>query len=80
MSMSPLELAKLFHETYERLAPRYGYETRQDTKIFEPDSPNGKLMIAVCDTLLFELGAYKVIEKKYGLTKKDWWYGEGNIP
>lgn len=41
-------LARLFHETYERLAPQYGYETREDTKEFDAESPNGKLMIAVC--------------------------------
>ena len=77
--MNPLELAKLFHETYERLSPRYGYETKQDTKYFEPDSPNGRLMIAVCDTLLFELralGELPKLKKKYGLTKKDWDFGE----
>ena len=42
------ELARAFHEVYERLAPEYGYETRSDTKAFNPDSPNGRLMIAVC--------------------------------
>lgn len=42
------EMARLFHETYERLAPSFGYETRADTKAFDPESPNGKLMIAVC--------------------------------
>ena len=80
--MSPLKLAQLFHETYERLAPRYGYETRPDTKIFKPDSPNGRLMIAVCDTLLFELratGEMAKLKKKYGLTEKDWDYGEYEI-
>lgn len=43
-----LELAMKFHETYERLAPDFGYETRDDTKQFDPQSKNGKLMIAVC--------------------------------
>jgi len=46
------ELAEKFHEAYERLAPEYGYETRPETKQFDPESPNGKLMIAVCDELL----------------------------
>ena len=46
--MSPLELAIKFHEAYERLAPQFGYETRNDTKDFDPNSPNGQLMIAVC--------------------------------
>ncbi len=46
------ELAVMFHDTYERLAPKYGYETRGDTKHFNPRSPNGRLMIAVCADLL----------------------------
>ena len=41
-------IAKRFHEAYERLAPEYGYETRHDTREFDPKSPNGKLMTAVC--------------------------------
>jgi len=46
------KVAILFHETYERLAPSFGYETRQDTKKFDPESKNGKLMIAVCSEVL----------------------------
>ena len=46
--MNAEELAGKFHETYERLAPSFGYETRKETRAFDPDSPNGKLMIAVC--------------------------------
>lgn len=42
------ELALKFHEAYERLAPSFGYETRSDTKQFDPNSNNGKLMAAVC--------------------------------
>ncbi len=41
------ELARLFHDTYERLAPSFGYTTREETRVFDPDSPNGRLMIAV---------------------------------
>lgn len=46
-----LRLATRFHETYERLAPSFGYETRQDTKKFDPETPNGRLMVAVCAEL-----------------------------
>ena len=53
--MSPLELARLFHETYERLAPSFGYNTRFNTRVFEPVSRNGKLMIAVCEEILKKL-------------------------
>ncbi len=42
------EIAKRFHEAYERLAPSFGYETRKDTKAFDAESANGKLMTAVC--------------------------------
>lgn len=40
-----VRLARFFHNTYERLAPS---EIRKDTKEFDPESPNGKLMISVC--------------------------------
>ena len=48
----PLELAILFHDTYERLAPSFGYETREETRKFDPESPNGRLMVAVCEEVL----------------------------
>lgn len=46
------ELAEIFHATYELLAPQFGYETREETREFNPESPNGKLMIAVCRSIL----------------------------
>jgi hypothetical protein len=47
--MSPAEeMARFFHETYEKMAPFFGYETRQETREFDPTSPNGRLMVAVC--------------------------------
>lgn len=46
------ELARRFHDTYERLAPSFGYETRPETRDFDPASSNGRLMIAVCAELL----------------------------
>ena len=45
-------IARAFHDTYERLAPQFGYETRADTKQFDPTTPNGKLMVAVCAEML----------------------------
>ena len=42
------DLARRFHDVYERLAPEYGYTTRTDTREFDPQSNNGRLMIAVC--------------------------------
>lgn len=43
-----VKLACQFHDTYERLAPSFGYATRDDTKHFDPGTPHGKLMTAVC--------------------------------
>ena len=33
---------------YEQLAPNLGYDTRKETRIFDPESANGKLMVATC--------------------------------
>lgn len=57
-SLTPIELpsdeeiAILFHNKYEELAPKFGYETRMETKEFKKNSNNGKLMIAVCREIL----------------------------
>jgi len=53
--MDEVKLAKLFHQVYEDLAPSFGYETRTDTKEFDEDSKNGKLMIATCKAILPEI-------------------------
>ena len=47
--------ARMFHEAYERLAPLFGYETRKDTKAFDPNTQNGKLMIAVCNEIVTKI-------------------------
>ena len=55
--MDAEELAKLFHETYERLAPKFGYETRKASAKPWAEVPeqNRKLMIAVCGEILESL-------------------------
>jgi hypothetical protein len=55
-----LGLATLFHDTYERLAPGHGYATRPETRRFDADSPNGRLMIATCEVILAELARREV--------------------
>jgi hypothetical protein len=50
--MSDEQLARRFHEIYERLAPQFGYVTRQNTRKFDPTSANGRLMMATCRALL----------------------------
>lgn len=54
---SPSALAKLFHETYERLAPEFGYETREASRTDWADVPlqNKALMIAVAGKILAPL-------------------------
>lgn len=52
MEFNAEQLARFFHDTYEELAPQFGYETRKETRKFDKDSPNGKLMIAVCERVL----------------------------
>ena len=46
------QMAKDFHNWYEELAPEFGYETRDETKELDFDSPNGKLMLAVCERII----------------------------
>ena len=48
------QMARRFHEAYERLAPEFGYETRVGTRTFDPESANGKLMAAVCAEVMGE--------------------------
>lgn len=50
-------LAKLFHETYERLAPSFGYETRKDSAVPWDEVPENqkKLMTATCKEVQEEL-------------------------
>lgn len=58
-SIAPFDLAIRFHEIYERLSSSFGYETRKATRCFEPDSPNGRLMIATCREILTYLASRK---------------------
>lgn len=75
--MEGVELAEKFHDTYERLAPSFGYETRPDTKKFDPNSANGKLMVAVCSEIksLIEKKAFDAGFQR-GLAENNSSYGE----
>jgi hypothetical protein len=42
-------IAECFHNEYEALAPSFGYETRPETRKFNPSSNNGCLMLSVAD-------------------------------
>ena len=47
-------LAQAFHETYETLAPNFGYETRPESRKPWREVPqqNQDLMVAVCKALI----------------------------
>ena len=52
MNKEILEITKKFHDTYEKLASGYTYETREDTKVFDINSNNGKLMYATVNEIV----------------------------
>jgi hypothetical protein len=56
--MTAEELARFFHETYERLAPEFEYETREESATAWDEVPekNRRLMIATCAEVLRKLG------------------------
>lgn len=55
-----------FHYMYEKLAPEFGYETREDTKKFDFNSPNGKLMYKTVKSVMEPiLNDYKHVQEKY---------------
>ena len=64
--MSELEnITILFHDTYEEVSKKYGYQTRKDTKVFDMESPNGKTMYETVEKImtpyLQEIERYKNI-------------------
>ena len=61
--MTALDLAEMFHEIYERRAPEFGYETRTETRAFSLDTPNGQLMVAVCDEIISQLCVVQRLEQ-----------------
>ncbi|MCK5602035.1 hypothetical protein KAR91_09205 [Candidatus Pacearchaeota archaeon] len=46
------DIAQAFHDKYEHFAPSFGYVTREETREFDADSPNGRLMMAVCEAVV----------------------------
>ncbi len=56
------EIARLFHEAYERLAPSFGYSTRPETRSFDAESPNGRLMIAVAGEVKSALAVNSLVD------------------
>jgi hypothetical protein len=50
----PMDLAQQFHEAYERLAPEFGYSTREASRKTWGDVPenNRHLMTAVCCSIM----------------------------
>lgn len=75
--MDAITLARRFHYLYEAGAAKYGYTTREDTRVFDPNSPNGMLMIAVCHDILVDFIYTDDLRKIVGDMKYD--CAEGQI-
>lgn len=56
-TITPEAIAELFHTTYERLAPAFGYQTRRESAVPWESVPeaNKRLMIAVAAEVLHYL-------------------------
>jgi hypothetical protein len=65
-------MAIKFHEAYERLAPSFGYATRNETRVFDEESANGKLMIAVCAEILEILPRATAVEDARDAARYRW--------
>lgn len=55
------KLAKKFHEIYEQLAPNFGYETRTDTREFDPTIWEAAIKMARahnCEAIASQLEQY----------------------
>ena len=90
MNKEILEITKKFHDTYEKLASEYTYETREDTKVFDINSNNGKLMYAtvneIVSPILEENKKQKEVIDKAIEWVRDWtqvkndWFEEDSKP
>ena len=54
-TISAVELARLFHDTYEQLAPLYGVETRIEARSFDGTTRQGALEVRTAEGVLVEL-------------------------
>lgn len=54
--VSPEELARYFHQEYERLAPSFGYKTREASAVPWENVPedNRRLMEAVAESIILQ--------------------------
>lgn len=59
MTTDPETIARAFHDAYERLAPQFGYETREASAVPWDDVPenNRRLMTAVAAEILTLIAA-----------------------
>ena len=68
--MTALDLATIFHEIYERRAPEFGYETRTETRKFDPSTANGQLMVAVCGEIITTLDGFEFVDSSLELKRE----------
>jgi len=67
------EMARVFHETYEGLAPIYGYKTRDASAVPWVDVPekNKQLMIATCQAVI---GHFYIAEGMVECDEHEWYF------
>ena len=65
MNEEILEITKKFHDTYEKLSKEYNYETKKETRVFDINSSNGKLMYATVNEIISP-----VLEENQNLKKQ----------
>lgn len=73
--MTDEELARIFHEAYERLAPDFGYKTREASAVPWEEVPeaNRNLMIAVAGEVRAALEANPPLEAPVVLAEVEGW-------
>ena len=80
--ITPEQLAQLFHEEYERLAPEFGYTTRKTSAVPWADvpEPNKSLMVAVAGKVLDKLipDDDKLHEEIVNVLEAAGWRGDWN--
>ena len=76
--ISAHDLAKEFHETYEQLAPQYGYKTRSESAVPWEDVPenNRRLMAAVMSHVMLPKLARHHRVSRLPRTVREWLRGK----
>ena len=78
--MNAEQLARLFHNTYEELAPVYGWETQLESRTAWEDVPerNKKLMVATAERVLARIEPLEAALRALGTLGDEEWRDPNN--